>query len=167
MKPPTINEQLQANGYVWDPQARKWFPPGRVRAQRDRHNPQLQKQQDDHSTVQQTDSDGPGHGGSEGSQSGPESVPGQAAVNDNQAGISGGDESNDFQYRVTITIRFSNRRRTDLPGKLDTILDCIVRATRRLLDQDTGYRNQGGAVRSGGRGSNDNDPKTVKGWVPF
>jgi len=59
---------------------------------------------------------------------------------DNQAGISGGYGTDGIQHRVTIIVRFSTHRRTDLSGNLDTILDCIVRARRRLLGEDTGNR---------------------------
>lgn len=87
---------------------------------------------------------------------------------DNQAGISATDGDDDCQHRITITVRFSNRLRTDLSGKLDTILDCIVRARRRLLDKAPGNPHSSGAMRAGKRRSKRGDrAPDVKGPIPF
>ena len=84
-----------------------------------------------------------------------------------QAGVSAGYGVDGLQHRVTITVHFSNHRRTDLSGKLDTILDCIVRARRRLLGDDTGHPDSRGTVRGRKGRRHHPDRETVTRKVPF
>jgi hypothetical protein len=79
-----------------------------------------------------------------------------------ETGLPGGDGTDRGQFRVTITVRFSNRRRTDLSGKLDTILDCLVNVQRRLLGSDSRNSHQGGTSRAGSGGGDDNNSKAVR-----
>ena len=43
-------------------------------------------------------------------------------------------ESDSRPTRVTITIGFGDKRRHDIDGAAGTIIDCLVRARRRILD---------------------------------
>jgi len=90
-----------------------------------------------------------------------------ATVVDHEAGIPGGYETDREQFRVTITFRFSNQRRTDLSGKLDTILDCIVHARRRLLGDNPTNSGASRNVRSRKRRSNNHNRTVVEGPLPF
>jgi hypothetical protein len=90
-----------------------------------------------------------------------------APTTHNEAGISGGDAADYGRFRVTVVFRFSNRRRTDLSGKLDTILDCLVHARRRLLGDDTGDTDKRRKVRGRKRGGSNYNREAVKEIVPF
>jgi len=41
------------------------------------------------------------------------------------------------KFRVTIILRYADRRRRDIDGSASTILDCLVTATRRFAAMDT------------------------------
>lgn len=41
------------------------------------------------------------------------------------------------QFRVTVTLRISDKRKRDADGALSTILDCLCKSTRRLSERDT------------------------------
>jgi len=84
-----------------------------------------------------------------------------------EAGISEANSGDRGQFRITITVRFSDRRRTDLDGKLSALCDCIVRARRRLLDTSTGDSHPRGTLRPRSRRSNRPDRKAVTDKVPF
>ena len=71
------------------------------------------------------------------------------------------------QYRITITLRFSDYRRHDPDGCCSTLLDCFTRAIRRLLDLVPGSHNKKPVVRSRPRGRDDRDSATGLGRVPF
>lgn len=43
-------------------------------------------------------------------------------------------ESDHHCYRVTINLRYSTKRRRDIDGAASTLLDAIIAARRRLLD---------------------------------
>jgi hypothetical protein len=140
------SDEIKAAGYVYDSQTGQWFSPGHYRVKR--ANPQLQEQQDDHRQK-------------------PERETVAKAADDHKTGISEGDGADRPKYHVTITVRFSNRRRTDLSGKLDTLLDCLVHASRRLLGDDSADRDPRRTVRKGPGGRDDNDSATGIGEVPF
>jgi hypothetical protein len=99
--------------------------------------------------------------------SGAKRVQAQKTIPDHETGVSTPDGGNDHRFRVSIKIRFSNWRRTDLSGKLDTILDCLVHARRRLLGDDTTSGGTGGTVRSRPGGRKHHSGAVVKGKVPF
>lgn len=132
-----------------------------------RQDPELQEQQDADKAVSEGAVAGFSLGEYPIDNGAIESVPEEASDDDNAARLSAPDGSDDCQHRITITVRFSNRLRTDLSGKLDTILDCIVRARRRLLDKITGDTHSSGTVRAGKRGSQRHHREIVRGKVPF
>lgn len=51
-----------------------------------------------------------------------------------------GDERVHPRYRTRFVICVSDRRRRDADGAISTVLDCLVRAARRLAGLDTGER---------------------------
>lgn len=78
------------------------------------------------------------------------------------------DGSNHGQFRVTASFRFSDRRRRDSHGAYETVIDCLVAATRRLLDADTQNTNKRRTVRAGQRRRNSNNrAPVIEGPVPF
>lgn len=85
---------------------------------------------------------------------------------DHETGVSGIDGADHGVFQITIALRYPDRLRRDPHGAAETILDCLVRARRRLLDPN--YR-PSDRVRSGrGKSRRDNhSPKTVRKWVPF
>jgi hypothetical protein len=131
--------------------------------------PIVQKQQDADTPKPQGDGESNQVGQLEASVAGDDCAENEAHDAYNETSLPGGDGADDKQFRVTITVRFSNRRRTDLSGKLDTILDAIIRSRRRCLGDDTGDRHKGGTGGRGQRGSDDNNSKAVRkyGRVPF
>lgn len=133
----------------------------------DRENPQLQKQQDVDKAVSEDAAGSVEPGGHRADSGLGDGVGQEAHPDDYQAGVSADDGRDDCQHRVTIVVRFSNRLRTDLSGKLDTILDCLVRARRRLLDKAAGNYDPSRTVRAGKRGSNNRDRAAVKQKLPF
>lgn len=145
MSPDEAHAKLTTSGYVRSADG-IYTHASRFRDQRG--NPVVQKQQNADCEIPERQSVGP------------------TAV-DNQAGISESDGANNLQHRCTITVRFSNHRRTDLSGKLDTILDCLVHARRRLLGEDTGNRDKGGTVRKGKRRLHNPDREDFVKKPPF
>lgn len=55
----------------------------------------------------------------------------QIAVAGDKEGRKEMDEHDDGKYRVTITVRCSDRIRRDLDGCAATLLDCLINATGR------------------------------------
>ena len=77
------------------------------------------------------------------------------------------DGASENAFRISVTFRFSDKRRRDADGSLSTLFDCLIGSVRRLLDAMPGNPHK---VRPGGKGKgrrNDNDRKTVKDNVPF
>ena len=66
------------------------------------------------------------------------------------------DAESSSTYRVTITLRFSDRRRIDADGCTATLFDCLITA-RRLLDGDPRALRKMRTVRKWKRRSNDRD----------
>lgn len=64
--------------------------------------------------------------------------------------------SNHQQYRVTIILRYSDRRRRDVDGAASTLLDAITSA-RRLLDGYTGTARHSQTEQSRGSGGDGGD----------
>lgn len=85
---------------------------------------------------------------------------------DYEAGISGIDGGDHGLFQVTITLRYPDQLRRDPHGSAETILDCLVRARRRLLDPDPDLGDKK-RTRSRKSRSHDHPAKTVKKWVPF
>lgn len=71
------------------------------------------------------------------------------AATDNKPKTSGVDGKVHPKFRVTITMRYSDNRPRDLDGGSSTILDCLIRAVRRLSPVDTGdsHSLRGGSQR--------------------
>lgn len=109
-------------------------------------NPIVQKQQTDNHQVSKREASG-------------------AGADNHQAGVSGDHANDGGRFRATIVVRFPTNRRTDLSGKLDTILDCIIRARGRLLAEHNGDRSAGREVRARKRRMLNPNRKTVK-FVP-
>lgn len=71
------------------------------------------------------------------------------------------------QYRISVTLRFSDYRRKDPDGCLSTIMDCITSAVGRLLGVVSGDIGKKRVVRSRSRGGDHSNRTTVTGKVPF
>lgn len=56
---------------------------------------------------------------------------------DNRSQKAKGNGVNHPSYRITVEFLYSDKRRRDLDGGLSTILDCLVKAVRRLQRLDT------------------------------
>lgn len=140
-----LNASMLAKGFVRQPDGSYARSPS---AGNQRRNSELQKQQDGDSQSAERQTLGP-------------------SLADYQAGISATDERDNGQYRITIKVRFSTRRRTDLSGKLDTILDCLIAARRRCLGIHTGNQDNRRTVRAWARGRNRDNRAAVKGPLPF
>ena len=72
------------------------------------------------------------------------------------------DASNRAKFRVTIDLLISDKRKRDPDGAINTVMDCLVGAVRRLREGDTGNC---GASKKGSqrkRGSNSNTRKNGK-----
>lgn len=85
---------------------------------------------------------------------------------DHEARGSGTHGGNHGVFRVTIKFRMADRGRKDLDGAVSTLLDCLIRARRRLLDPDS---NPPRKRRSGSwkRRSGDHYRTPVGNKVPF
>lgn len=76
---------------------------------------------------------------------------------DNQPEAPEVDGSDHPKFRVTATLRFSDRRRRDSHGAYETLADCLIAAARRLLDANTGDGHKGRTVRARKRRGNHPD----------
>lgn len=72
------------------------------------------------------------------------------------------DEGHRTRFRVTIDLLISDKRKRDPDGAINTVMDCLVGAVRRLREGDTG---DCGASKKGSqrkRGGNSNTRKNGK-----
>ncbi len=65
------------------------------------------------------------------------------------------DEANHPAYHVSVTLKLSDRRVRDADGALSTLLDCLIRATRRLGGLASEHQRKR-RVRAGGTGGSVN-----------
>jgi hypothetical protein len=89
------------------------------------------------------------------------------AASDHPTGFAKGDGQDGGLYRITVALRFCDKRRRDMDGCLCTILDCIMRARRRLLGTSAGDSPESGTVQTRRRRRVNNNREAVKGPVPF
>ena len=73
----------------------------------------------------------------------------------NKTGVQDVDEQVHPKFRVSVHLRYSNRRVRDIDGALSTILDCIVAARRQLASHSIGISGSDSCGSSDG-GGNDN-----------